>query len=174
MTLTQRIRHIHPGIILAGLDFVGLCIASYLAVTELAGGTPVCGPLHGCETVASSPYSRINGIPVAVFGVMLSLFLMTAALAWWKTGYTWLLAAHYVGSLVGVIFETYFTYLELFVIDAICIWCATYFVTLLVRFILSAYVWFHRSKGTDAGGSDVGHLETGVGRASAEAISAED
>jgi uncharacterized membrane protein len=77
---------------------------------------------------------------------------MTAAVAWWRTGATWLLAAHYFGSLVGVIFETYFTYLELFVIDAICIWCATYFVTLLLRFVLSAWVWFHRPKGTAAGG----------------------
>jgi uncharacterized membrane protein len=174
MTLTQRIRHIHPGLILASLDFLGLCIASYLAIVEVGGGTPVCGPLHGCETVASSPYSRIFGVPVAVFGVMLSLFLMTAALAWWRTGYTWLLAAHYVGSLVGVIFETYFTYLELFVIDAICIWCATYFVTLLVRFALSAWVWFTRPKSLDEGGADVGHIETGVGRSAAEATTADD
>jgi uncharacterized membrane protein len=154
MTLAQRIRHIHPGLVLAGLDFIGLLIAGYLATVELQGNLPVCGPLHGCETVASSPYSRIGGIPVAVFGVFLSLFLMTAALAWWRTGATWLLASHYVGSLVGVIFETYFTYLELFVIDAICVWCAAYFVTLLVRFILSAIVWFRRPKGhpTDAGG----------------------
>jgi uncharacterized membrane protein len=162
MTLTQRIRHIHPGLVLAGLDFLGLCIASYLAVVEVGGGTPVCGPLHGCETVASSPYSRINGIPVAVFGVMLSLFLMTAALAWWRTGATWLLAAHYVGSLVGVIFETYFTYLELFVIDAVCIWCAAYFVTLLLRFIISAYVWFHRPKGTAADGPGPSTLSGGA------------
>jgi uncharacterized membrane protein len=174
MTLTQRIRHIHPGLVLAGLDFIGLCIASYLAVVEVGGGTPVCGPLHGCETVASSPYSRVFGIPVAVFGVMLSLFLMTAALAWWRTGYTWLLASHYVGSLVGVLFETYFTYLELFVIDAICIWCATYFVTLLVRFALSAYVWFRRPRGTDQGGPDVGQLEAGIGRTSSEAVGVDD
>ena len=157
MTLAQRIRHIHPGLVLAALDFIGLLIASYLAVVEVGGGTPVCGPLHGCETVASSPYSRINGIPVAVFGVFLSLFLMTAALVWWRTGATWLLASHYVGSLVGVIFETYFTYLELFVIEAICVWCATYFVTLVLRFILSAIVWFRLPKGhpTGAGGGYV-------------------
>jgi uncharacterized membrane protein len=158
MTLSRRIRHIHPGLILAGLDFIGLCIATYLATVELGGGTPVCGPLHGCETVASSEYSRINGVPVAVFGVMLSLFLMTAALAWWRTGATWLLAAHYFGSLVGVVFETYFTYLELFVIDAICIWCATYFVTLIVRFVLSAIVWFRRPKGTGAAGPGLSDL----------------
>lgn len=162
MTVGQRIRNIHPALILASLDFLGLCIASYLAIVEVGGGTPVCGPLHGCETVASSPYSRVFGIPVAVFGVFLSLFLMSAALAWWRTGYTWLLAAHYVGSLIGVVFETYFTYLELFVIDAICIWCATYFVTLIVRFILSAIVWFRRPKGhpVDPGG---GYATEGVG-----------
>lgn len=174
MTVAQRIRHIHPGLVLAGLDFVGLCIASYLAVVAVGGGTPVCGPLHGCETVASSPYSRINGIPVGVFGVILSLFLMTAALAWWRTGSTWLLAAHYVGSLVGVIFETYFTYLELFVINAICVWCATYFVTLLVRFILSAYVWFHRPRGTTAGGPDEGPVIATAGSTAAQRVPADD
>ena len=174
MSLAQRIRHIHPGLVLAGLDFIGLCIASYLAVVEVGGGTPVCGPLHGCETVASSPYSRINGIPVAVFGVMLSLFLMTAALAWWRTGATWLLAAHYVGSLVGVLFETYFTYLELFVIDAVCVWCLTYFITLLLRFLLSAWVWFHRPRGTDAGDTDNGQVITAAGQAAPQGLTADD
>lgn len=167
MSLARRIFHIHPGLILAALDFVGLLIAGYLATVEVGGGTPVCGPLRGCETVASSPYSRVNGIPVAVFGVFLSLFLMTAALAWWRTGATWLLAAHYIGSLVGVLFETYFTYLELFVIEAVCVWCASYFVTLLLRFILSAIVWFRRPRERPTG-------DGGGYPATAEAVGADD
>ena len=64
---------IHPALILAALDLAGLLIALYLSTVELAGELPYCGPLHGCQEVALSEYSRIGGIPVAVFGVCLSL-----------------------------------------------------------------------------------------------------
>ena len=67
---------VHPGLILAALDIAGLLIASYLAVVEVGGGVPACGPIAGCEEVALSDYSRIGGIPVAVFGVILSVVLL--------------------------------------------------------------------------------------------------
>ena len=50
---------VHPGLILAALDLVGLLVASYLSVVELAGGLPTCGPLKGCEEVALSKYAWI-------------------------------------------------------------------------------------------------------------------
>ncbi|HEX8941468.1 MAG TPA: vitamin K epoxide reductase family protein [Candidatus Limnocylindrales bacterium] len=139
--LWRRIRHIHPGLVLAVLDIIGLCIAAYLSSVELRGGVPYCGPLHGCETVALSQYSRIGGVPVAVFGVGLSAILFSLAVSWWRKGYRWLLAGHYVLSLVGVIFEGYFTYLELFVIDAICVYCVSYAISLLLRFLVTFVVW---------------------------------
>src|SRR5665811_1899335 len=91
----MRLRRVHPALILIALDLFGLAVASYLSVVELGGGVPVCGPIKGCETVATSQYSRINGIPVAVFGVGLSLILLVAAIGWWKTGDRRLLATHY-------------------------------------------------------------------------------
>jgi uncharacterized membrane protein len=141
-----RIRRIHPALILAALDIFGLTVASYLAIVELSGGVPVCGPLHGCETVATSPYSRIGGVPVAVYGVVLSLILLTAALGWYRTGDRRLLAMHYALSLVGVTFELYFTYLQIFVIDAVCIYCAMYGISLILRFLIALVVWVRRDK----------------------------
>jgi uncharacterized membrane protein len=140
-----RLRRIHPGVILAGLDLVGLLIAGYLSVVELQGDVPYCGPLHGCEQVALSEYARIGGVPVAVFGVILSLALFVLAIAWTRTGRVELLAAHYGLSLVGVIFEIYFTYLELFVIGAVCIWCASYGISLVARFLVALAVWRRRA-----------------------------
>jgi uncharacterized membrane protein len=136
----------HPGILLAALDFVGLCIALYLSFVELRSEAPSCGIIQGCETVANSEYSRIAGIPVAVFGVVLSLTLMVLALAWWRTGRPGLLLAHYALSMVGVIFEMYFTYLQLYVIHAVCIWCAAYGISLVARFMLSLVVWLRRDR----------------------------
>jgi uncharacterized membrane protein len=132
---------LHPGFILAGLDLVGLAIASYLSITELSGGIPQCGPLHGCETVALSPYSRIAGIPVAVFGVALSLVLLSLAIAWWRTNLYVLLLAHYGLSLAGVLFEIYFLYLQVFVIGAVCVWCTSYGLSLILRFVIALLVW---------------------------------
>jgi uncharacterized membrane protein len=138
---------VHPGLILAALDVIGLGIAVYLSVVELSGGVPVCGPIHGCEEVARSEYSRIGGIPVAVFGVVLSLVLLSLAVAWWKTDLYALLLAHYGLSLAGVIFEAYFLYLQVFVIGAVCIWCTSYGLSLVTRFAIALVVWV---RGTSA------------------------
>jgi uncharacterized membrane protein len=136
---------IHPGLILAGLDIVGLAIAAYLSVVELGGGVPVCGPIKGCEEVARSEYSRIGGVPVAVFGVALSLVLLSLAIAWWRTDLYVLLLAHYGLSLAGVLFEAYFMYLQVFVIGAVCIWCTSYGLSLIARFAIALVVWVRGS-----------------------------
>jgi uncharacterized membrane protein len=141
-----RIRGIHPGWILAVLDVIGLAIASYLAIVEVGGGIPSCGPLHGCETVAQSEYSRIAGIPVAVYGVGLSLLLLTLAIAWLRTDKPQLLDLHYGLSLIGVIFEVYFILLQIFVIQAVCIWCASYGISLILRFFVALYVWLKQGR----------------------------
>jgi uncharacterized membrane protein len=145
--IAARLRRTHPGVVLAALDIIGLLIAGYLSVVELQGDLPYCGPLKGCEVVAVSEYARIAGIPVAVFGVVLSISLLVLAIAWVRTDRTELLAAHYGLSLLGVVFEIYFTYLELFVIGAVCVWCASYGLTLLARFAVALWVWRRRGRG---------------------------
>jgi uncharacterized membrane protein len=146
-SLWSRIRHIHPGLVLATLDLIGLGIASYLSLVEITpGGTPVCsiGSLHigNCEDVAKSVYTRpFAGIPVAVYGVILSITLFTLAIAWWRTGNYRLLLLHYGLSLVGVIFEGWFQYAQIFLIHAVCIWCETYGLSLVVRFLVALWVF---------------------------------
>jgi len=120
-----------------GLAVVGLLIAGYLSWTRLSGGLPVCGPLHGCETVALSPYSEILGIPVAFLGVGFSLVLVGLSLVWWRTQDRRALIGLYGLGLLGVLFVAYLTYLELFVIGAVCVWCATYAVTIVAGWLVT-------------------------------------
>lgn len=157
----QPILGIHPGLILAVLDVIGLAIALYLSAVELQGGVPVCGPIKGCEEVARSEYSRIAGIPVAVFGVGLSLILLSLAVAWWKTDLYVLLLSHYGLSLAGVIFEAYFIYLQIFVIGAVCIWCASYGLSLIARFVIALIVWVRGSPTVIPEGGELGVEATG-------------
>jgi len=149
MTTIARLRRIHPGWILVALDLFGLVIASYLSVVELSGGVPSCGPLRGCETVATSEYARIGGIPVAVFGVALSLILLTLAFAWIRTDNPVLLDVHCGLSLIGVIFEVYFLTLQVFVIKAVCIWCTLYGLSLIARFAVAMAIWLRRGKASE-------------------------
>jgi uncharacterized membrane protein len=130
---------VRPGGGLAtGIALIGLFIAGYLAWTRLAGGLPVCGPLRGCETVATSPYSLILGVPVAYLGVGFSIVLTILAAAWWRLRDRRALLLLYGLGLLGVLFVAYLTYLELFVIGAVCVWCAAYAVTIVTGWLVAA------------------------------------
>jgi uncharacterized membrane protein len=125
---------------MTALAVAGLAIAAYLLAVRLLGEAPACGPVKGCETVAASEYSTVLGLPVALFGVGFSLILSAACLAWWRRAIPWALYLAYGFGLAGIIAVGYLTYLEIFVIGAICIWCAAYALTIVAGWILAAAV----------------------------------
>jgi uncharacterized membrane protein len=71
-------------------------------------------------------------------GAAFSAALLIATLAWFRWHETRLLWVAYGLAMLGVIFVTYLTYLELFVIHAVCVWCAAYAVAVLVSWLLLA------------------------------------
>jgi len=151
------LRHIHPALVLAFLDLVGLSVAGYLSTVELAGGSPTCGPIHGCVEVAQSQYSRpFFGIPVAVYGVVLSITLFTLAIAWWRTNDYRLLLAHYGLSLIGVAFEGWFQFAQIFLIHAVCVWCETYGLSLILRFVIALWVYLRTPNPNRVLGDELG------------------
>ena len=104
----------------AGLAVVGIGVATYIAIADAGGGAPAClAGGHGCATVANSRYSHLAGINVAVFGIVGYVVLLAAALARGDLARF----GGFAAALVGFGFSAYLTYLELFVIDAICQWC---------------------------------------------------
>jgi uncharacterized membrane protein len=123
---------------MALLSVIGLAVATYLAITKLTGGAPVCGPLQGCETVASSEYSEVVGVPVAVFGVGFSVVLVALTVAWWRLGDRRPLLGAYGLGLLGTLVVAGLTYLELFVINAVCVYCVVYAVTVVTGFVIAA------------------------------------
>jgi uncharacterized membrane protein len=114
--------------VIALLAVVGFFVALYLWLHNIGViGELKCGS-GGCETVQASVYARMAGVPVAFFGVIGYAALFAVAYvglqpAWAaRRGPTLLLATL---AAVGVVFTGYLTYLELFVIHAICRWCVT-------------------------------------------------
>ena len=103
---------------IAGLALLGAGIAAYLTYVRATGGAVVCAT-GGCEKVQSSSYSEVLGVPVAVIGLAGYLFLgATALVAGEATA-----AAGAALALAGFAFSVYLIYVQLFVIDAICLWC---------------------------------------------------
>ena len=104
----------------AVLALVGIGVATYIAIAESGGGAPKClAGGSGCETVANSQYAHLAGINVAVIGIVGYAALLGTAILPGDPGRF----GGFLAALVGFGFSLYLTYLELFVIDAICQWC---------------------------------------------------
>jgi len=112
----------------------GTAISAYLTWIHYSGGLALCVGVGGCETVQASRYSMVGVVPVAVIGLV--GLATIAALAAWRLSPdppAWTLTALFGLSLAAMLYVGYLTYLELFVIRAICPWCATVaFATVLV------------------------------------------
>jgi len=111
---------------IALLALIGFFISLYLALHRIGViGALQCGT-GGCETVQTSAYAVFLGVPVAFYGVagyvgLLAVSLVGLQPAWLaRRGPTLLLAGM---AAVGLAFTIYLTYVELFVIHAICRWC---------------------------------------------------
>jgi uncharacterized membrane protein len=98
---------------------VGLAVAGYLTWVHFDEGALVCVAGGGCETVQESEYAEIAGIPVALLG--LGAYAAMLGLVAWDTPTARLGAA--MLALVGLVFSMYLLALQLFVIDAVCVWC---------------------------------------------------
>lgn len=141
---------------IALLALVGFFIALYLWLHALGFGGPLKCGTGACETVQSSPQAVQLGIPVALYGVVgyLALFIVAlialrpAALA--ERKWSLLLVGLSTG---GVVFTLYLTYLELFVIHAICRWCVTSAVVITATWIVALLSLRSPAIRTDRGAS---------------------
>lgn len=125
---------------MAGLALAAIAIALYLGLTKLTGGSPACGGLQGCDTVNDSEYASVLGIPTALFGAAASATALVGALVWWLAADRRALLVTYLVGLLSLPFLAWLTYLELFVIEAICIWCVSYAVVVIAGWLTAAYV----------------------------------
>lgn len=123
-------------LVLAGL---GLIDALYLTYVKISHTFALCGPLGDCESVNTSRYSEISGIPISVLGagaylLILFLLLMEARSGFWKSNSPLMVFGI---SLVGVLYSAYLTYIEIAVLRAICPYCVASAVMMVLLFVLA-------------------------------------
>lgn len=108
------------------LAAIGTAVSGYLTWVHYSGSLALCVGAGGCETVQASRYSMAGPVPVAVIGLV-GLATITALSAWRlrPAAPAWALTALFGLSLAAALYVAYLTYLELFVVGAICPWCAS-------------------------------------------------
>lgn len=149
-TKTQRLEVAAPAVALDWprliaiiLAALGVLVSGYLAWAEVTENETVCANtgLINCETVQTSAYSSVFGIPVALLGFvgflgMLAILLLEDQVPFLAVyGRTLLLGA----ALFGVLFQAYLTIIEATVLEAWCQWCVASFVIVTLLFGVAAY-----------------------------------
>jgi uncharacterized membrane protein len=121
------------------LVILGLLVSIYMTVYKYSHIEAMCIGSGDCSTVNASRYSEVNGIPVAVIGIL---------------GYAAILATLYFEprnpffrqngtlmvfgmALTGFLFTVWLIYVEIVLIKALCPFCLTSQTAMTIIFILA-------------------------------------
>lgn len=116
------------------LSIIGIGIAGYLTYVHYEGLKVLCLSSGGCETVQASRYAKLDGVPVALLGLIGYVGILGSLAVRGEFGRI----AGFAIALIGFGFSLYLTYRELFTIKAICQWCVSSAVIMTVLAILTA------------------------------------
>ena len=138
---------IWPYLMLA-LALVGIIDASYDSYSIYTNQLLWCPPpIDGCNTVASSPYARILGVPLGYFGVLYYLCMFgLAALLTFDSFSRGLRLGALLYAAIGASFSMYFMYVQLTFIHAFCVYCLIS--ALLTLLLLVTALWHFRATRT--------------------------
>lgn len=134
------------------LAVVGLVLSGYLSYVHYNIDALVCGT-GGCELVQTSEYSEMFGIPIALYGVLMFVVVISGIiLREMRSETTDLVSTGILMILLtAVLYWAYLTYLEVNVIHAICQWCVASSLVTLALLIVEAIRWYrhYTSLGTE-------------------------
>ncbi|HLO13406.1 MAG TPA: vitamin K epoxide reductase family protein [Anaerolineales bacterium] len=121
------------------LTVIGLLVSIYMTIYKITNNDSMCIGSHGCSTVNASRYAEINGIPVAVLGVIgyaaiLAVLLFGTQIGFLQENGT---LVFFGLSLMGFLFTLYLIYVEVALIKAYCPFCITSQTAMTLIFILS-------------------------------------
>ena len=125
--------------ITVALSILGLLVSIYMTIYKVTSNDNMCLGSGDCSTVNASRYAEVNGIPVALIGVL---------------GYAAIIGIHWLErkseffedngsmilfgiSLIGFLFTLWLVYVEIALIKALCPFCVTSQITMTIIFILS-------------------------------------
>jgi uncharacterized membrane protein len=132
--MTKRLQQIT-----IALTIIGLLVSIYMTIYKVTSNEAMCIGSTGCSEVNASRYSEINGIPVAVLGVIgyatiLALLFLDNRLSFFQENGSLIF---FGVSMMGFLFTLYLIYLEIALIKAYCPFCLASQAVMIIIFIIS-------------------------------------
>lgn len=121
------------------LVIIGLAVSVYMTVYKYTGNDGMCLGSGDCSTVNASVFSEVNGIPVAVLGVIGYAAILIVHYYEDKIGYLRRNGAMLVFgmSLTGFLFTLWLIYVEFAILKAYCPFCLTSQAAMTLIFIIA-------------------------------------
>lgn len=133
--------HPRPGLASLLIAVLGLAVSAYLTVEHFSSSTTFACPESAtinCQKVTTSRWSHLGPIPVAVLGLVffVAMTLLCLPMAWrWRR----LIPLRIAGAAAGVITALVLVWIELFRVEAICLYCTA--VHICAVLLLGAVLW---------------------------------
>lgn len=122
---------------------IGFADAVYLTIEHFKNAIPPC-TIGGCETVLTSSFSSVFGVPQALLGAIYYLAILVGLFAYLDGKSPAILKWTMIVPIVGFVYEVWLVYLQLFVIHSICQYCMLSVLVTLVLFVISLYALSRR------------------------------
>lgn len=132
----------HKYDIIVILSVLALCVSVYLSIAKALSLAVPCDFTGGCETVLSSKYSMLLGLPLSTWGIFyFSLLIITS-----------LFANHYNNArkalklflALGTLGSLSFLSIQFFVLKAVCQYCLLTDSLTIVMFLWDLNLEFHQ------------------------------
>lgn len=121
-------------------SFAGFIDASYLAIKHYTGTIPPCTIVKGCEAVTTSQYATIGGVSVALFGAIYYLIVLITSIAIIDTSNNSLKKFLSLFSIIGLTASIWFVSLQVFVLNALCLYCIASAVSSVAIFTIAFFL----------------------------------
>ena len=135
-------------IVFLALAIVGFLVSTYLTIEHFLGEIPPCSITSGCETVLTSKWSAILGIPVALLGAFYFLTQLVLTTTYLKNRNPKPMFWAMRFSILGLVSAIWFISLQLFVIKEICFYCMIADITSIAMVTVGFLIFLDR-KGDD-------------------------
>lgn len=145
----QNVRHLT--FVFLAVALAGFLDATYLTAEHFIGSVPPCFVASGCETVLTSEWSVIYGVPLALIGAIFYLSLLILAIFYLRSRpenncKEKVIRTAIYGSSAGFLASLLFVFLQLFVIKEICFYCMISACTSTALFVTGILIYLKLNK----------------------------
>ncbi len=119
------------------VSFIGIIDTGYLSIKYFRGQTIQCSLLDGCESVTNSIYATIGFVPIAFLGLIFYIIVFLSIMKYIRSSNVLVLRLLRVFTFMGILVSAVLVFLQVFVIEALCLYCMISAINTLLLFIFA-------------------------------------